>query len=125
MKGFKCIAYITGIFVLAIPFFTPIFMAKGASLAWAAESSLTDKHQKSGINCAGCHKETPPNAKVPMAACFQCHGDYAKLAEKTKKLPQNPHASHLDDLECDKCHHVHKPSVDYCAQCHKFGFKVR
>jgi hypothetical protein len=27
-------------------------------------------------------------------------------------------------LECEACHHLHRPSEDYCFQCHVFGFKV-
>jgi hypothetical protein len=25
---------------------------------------------------------------------------------------------------CESCHRGHKPSVDFCAQCHDFGFTV-
>ena len=125
MRNFKRIAFLTGLFVLAVYFVLPVFTAKDSlSAAAAGQALLGEKHQKSGVQCAGCHKEMPPKANVTMAACFTCHGDYAKLAEKTKKMERNPHSHHLDELECDKCHHVHKASTDYCAQCHKFGYKV-
>ena len=85
---------------------------------------LADRHKGAGIECSGCHKETPPKAEPAMEACLKCHGPYEKLAAKGEKLEHNPHASHLGELECINCHHGHKPSVDYCARCHTFGLKV-
>ena len=124
MKNFKRIVFMMGLFVLAVYLVLPVFTEMNSLSAWAAQPLLAQKHQKSGVQCSGCHKEMPPKSNVTMAACFQCHGDYAKIAERTKILEKNPHSHHLDELECDKCHHVHKASIDYCAQCHKFGFKV-
>jgi hypothetical protein len=92
---------------------------------WAAgEGFLAEKHQKAGIECAGCHKESPPKAAVSSAACGGCHGDAAGLAAKTAKAHPNPHASHQGELPCETCHRAHARSVDYCAQCHDFGLKV-
>jgi fumarate reductase flavoprotein subunit len=95
-------------------------------LACAAEPSfLADKHKNAGLNCESCHKENPPSQLVPMSVCLGCHGgDYAKLAEQTKKMAQNPHASHLGNANCEYCHHAHRPSENYCAKCHSFGFKL-
>jgi fumarate reductase flavoprotein subunit len=95
-----------------------------AAGAWAAgEGPLGKRHEAAGIACAGCHKETPPSAQVPMEACTACHGAYSALAAKTAKKHPNPHESHQGELPCESCHHAHRPSVDYCAQCHDFGFK--
>lgn len=95
-------------------------------LACAAEPPfLADKHKDAGLNCESCHKENPPSQLVPMSVCLGCHGgDYAKLAEQTKKMAQNPHASHLGNANCEYCHHAHRPSENYCAKCHSFGFKL-
>jgi hypothetical protein len=90
----------------------------------AKSGFLADRHKGAGIECSGCHKETPPKEEPAMEACLKCHGPYEKLAAKGEKLEHNPHASHLGELECSNCHHGHKPSVDYCARCHTFGFKV-
>jgi hypothetical protein len=90
----------------------------------AKSGFLADRHKGAGIECSGCHKETPPKEEPAMEACLKCHGPYEKLAAKGEKLEHNPHASHLGELECFNCHHGHKPSVDYCARCHTFGFKV-
>jgi hypothetical protein len=95
--------------------------------AWAQGQGpfLADRHQAKGLNCATCHKENPPKAAVPSEICGQCHGDYAKLAEKTSAVqPHNPHDSHLGEVACDQCHHGHKTSENACGQCHTFGFKV-
>ena len=110
MNRIKGIAFTACLFVLAAYFILPVFTAADSLSAWAAQALLAEKHQKSGIQCTGCHKEMPPKANVTMAVCFQCHGDYAKLAERTKKMEINPHAHHLDELECNKCHHIHKAS---------------
>ena len=80
--------------------------------------------QKTGIECAGCHKESAPKPSVPSTACGGCHGDAAGLAAKTAKANPNCHASHQGELPCETCHRAHARSVDYCAQCHDFGLKV-
>jgi fumarate reductase flavoprotein subunit len=94
-------------------------------LACAAEPPfLADKHKDAGLNCESCHQENPPSKLVPTSVCLGCHGgDYAKLIERTKKMAQNPHASHLGNANCEYCHHAHKPSENYCAKCHYFGSK--
>lgn len=86
---------------------------------------LADRHQAKGLNCAACHRESPPKAAVPSEICLQCHGPADKLAEKTSAVqPHNPHDSHLGEIACDQCHHGHKAPENACAQCHAFGFKV-
>jgi len=97
-----------------------------SSLASAAEPSfLADRHKKGGIDCEACHQENPPGKLVPMKVCLGCHGgDYAKLAEQTKKVGPNPHDSHLGDAACEFCHHAHRPSEYYCANCHMLDSKV-
>jgi hypothetical protein len=87
--------------------------------------SLYPLHATAGLNCASCHKESPPTTPVATATCLSCHGGYADLAKKTDdRGPANPHASHQGELPCDSCHHAHQASVDFCAQCHQWGFKV-
>ncbi len=94
-----------------------VLPARGAEL-------LGQKHARAGVDCVGCHKQTPPEGPAPPDVCVGCHGDLGKVAERTKKLGHNPHVSHQDELACVACHHLHKPSVDFCAQCHRFGFTV-
>lgn len=105
-------------------------LALGALLVsehtWAQQQKFqADKHKDRGLDCAACHKETPPSQAVPSAVCKNCH-DPEKLAMKSaEKLGrQNPHDNHLGDIPCESCHHGHKPSEDACAKCHNFGFKV-
>jgi hypothetical protein len=95
-------------------------------LAMAAESSfLADKHKNAGVDCESCHKENPPSKSVPMQICLDCHGgDYGKLAEQTRKVAPNPHDSHLGKAPCEFCHHAHKLSEYYCANCHILDSKV-
>ena len=95
----------------------------GPTLA-AQSPFLGDKHENMGVDCSGCHKEDPPKEKVPMAVCLGSHEDYPKVAAKTNKLDPNPHDSHLGEIECEKCHHAHKASVNFCATCHLMDMKV-
>ena len=78
-------------------------------LTASAGAYLADRHVAGGMNCAACHRETPPSKPVPMAQCLTCHGSYDKLAD-----------SHLGDAECASCHKGHQPSVLMCTQCHSF-----
>jgi hypothetical protein len=93
---------------------------------WAAERRLLlEKHTSASISCDACHKENPPKVAAPTPICTACHGNYEKLAQLTQKVtPHNPHESHEGEMDCAECHHVHKPSVDYCGKCHQFDFKV-
>ena len=93
---------------------------------WAADRPLlAEKHKAASLGCDACHKENPPKAAAPTSICTACHGNYEKLAQLTQKvMPHNPHESHEGEMDCAECHHVHKPSVDYCGKCHQFDFKV-
>ena len=110
------------ILVICIFLFNPFY--SGLFIAGAAPLFLADKHKITGVACGGCHKENPPKNKVPTVICNECHGDQAKLANRTQKVIPNPHESHLGEVECELCHHAHKPSEDYCGSCHEFSYKV-
>jgi hypothetical protein len=85
---------------------------------------LADRHGAKGIQCNGCHRESPPKTAAPSAVCLQCHGGtYKKTAEWKKAIP-NPHLSHQGDLPCESCHHSHKKSENQCGSCHDFDYKI-
>ena len=94
--------------------------------SYAADAPFgADRHVAKGIQCKSCHGEDMKSPEYPDEnTCLQCHNKDA-VAEKTKDVqPTNPHkAPHNGD--CTLCHMQHEPAVDYCAQCHKFGFKVK
>ena len=90
----------------------------------AGHGFLIDKHVAAGLNCAACHAESPPSKPAEQAACIKCHGTNAQLAAKTVNDQPNPHASHLGEIACTSCHHIHQASVLYCAQCHNFDLKT-
>ncbi len=85
---------------------------------------LEEKHKNVGLACEACHMENPPANPVAMERCLECHGDYSRLAEQTSKKKPNPHDSPEGPIACEKCHHNHKRSENYCARCHNFGFRV-
>jgi hypothetical protein len=82
--------------------------------------------------------------RVSKQACFQCHAhdSYAELIERTKHIgpdpstiaepasdgersevwfaAQNPHKErHYGEMNCRICHKMHRPSLDYCSECHE------
>ena len=125
MKRKSLLIPLSGFFLLTFGLALLNPMANPADFGWAEQRMLLgDKHKEMGIQCEGCHKEMPPQKKVPAAICQECHGDYNTLAGKTEKVEPNPHMSHEGRLPCETCHHSHKPSEDHCADCHNFGFKV-
>jgi fumarate reductase flavoprotein subunit len=110
---------------MAVLWFSAVSSLPPSGPTWAAESVfLADKHKNRGMDCSGCHKERPPKHDVPMAVCLGCHGDYQKVAAKTDKIDPNPHDSHLGEIDCGKCHHAHKVSVNACNECHRLDMKV-
>jgi hypothetical protein len=82
---------------------------------------LIDKHIRAGLNCASCHSAAPPPQAPEMTACIGCHGSYQQIAAKTAADTPNPHASHLGEIPCAACHHLHKASEVFCNECHAFG----
>ncbi len=113
------------IWVIWVAMFACFFYDYSFFASAAQPSFLADRHKNTGIDCEPCHKENPPGKLVPMQVCFGCHGgDYAKLAEQTKKVAPNPHDSHLGNAPCEFCHHAHRPSEYYCANCHMLDSKV-
>lgn len=90
----------------------------------AGHGFLIDKHVAAGLNCAACHSESPPSKQPDAAVCVKCHGTNAQMAAKTASDQPNPHASHLGEIPCTSCHHIHQASVLYCAQCHNFDLKT-
>lgn len=84
---------------------------------------LIDKHARAGVACASCHTVGLNTEPTPQT-CLGCHGgSNAALAAATKALP-NPHESHMGELPCGDCHHVHKASETKCNQCHTFDLKT-
>lgn len=123
MRSFDvfCVAFVPFCFLAVFSFY-----ATGQA---ASPTAGLERHQKAGLTCQSCHKETPPKDAVPDSQCMTCHGDLAKLVQKSSKAVRNPHASpHLNPGEqpkCDDCHHIHKPSVVSCSTCHQdFKFKM-
>lgn len=90
----------------------------------AGHGFLIDKHLAAGLQCASCHKESPPAKAPDMSICENCHGSYDQIAAKTAGDDPNPHQSHQGQVPCESCHHVHQASQSFCDQCHAFGMTV-
>ena len=98
------------------------------SISHADESTADDGplgkiHNAEGVKCVKCHGTAKKTDPVPQETCLSCHGDgdSKKLAASTAKVkPVNPHENrhYGTEADCNLCHHVHVPSVNYCADCH-------
>lgn len=99
---------------------------------WAQENGghkLKGKHAEMGLACKDCHGTDAPTHRAPVAACKGCHDGAIKIPEVTVNVSgrtekASPHASHLGEVPCTQCHHMHKSSELYCNQCHQIDVKV-
>ena len=95
-----------GFLTLAVLVFLAVFVFSLVGVPWAQDKKpLADRHKDRGLECTVCHKEPPP-AKTTAESCMMCHGDAAKMAERTKGKTPNPHA--MPTLDCVLCHSGHK-----------------
>ena len=93
-------------------------MAFASSAALAADKTLAERH--------GGMFPKSQNGYVTKYQCQKCHGDYSKLAEKTKMLDPNPHFSHLGEVNCEDCHKADKAKPELmCNTCHQFTVRPK
>lgn len=98
------------------------FFATGAMAA----NFGADRHAAKGVACASCHGEKNEVTYPSIEQCSKCHNP-AEMEAKTKDMkPANPHVSphYGNQLDCANCHVQHAEPVNFCDQCHTFGFKV-
>ncbi len=81
-------------------------------------------HRLSGIACTDCHGTAKPAKAPDTAKCVSCHPEYKKGPLQANKDLQNPHDSHMGDLDCSVCHHQHAKSENFCSQCHYWKYLV-
>jgi len=110
--------------------------------SWNGSDLLANAHALENVTCLDCHEPTlqqqmdelvvymQGDFTVPLEErqfetqfCFDCHEpnehtSYEEVIQLTEALELNPHDSHLGEMDCDICHKTHRPSEDYCAQCH-------
>ena len=110
--------------------------------SWQASDYGAYAHAVEDVTCLDCHEPTTQQQvdelvvymqgdfEVPLDErqfgtefCFDCHEpnehtSYEEVIQLTAGLELNPHDSHLGEMECATCHKTHRPSEDYCAQCH-------
>jgi cytochrome c nitrite reductase small subunit len=108
---------------------------------------LAYAHAQQGLECLDCHAdqeavkqvheaatagEPVAELKVSMEFCFDCHvgnehTSYEQIRERTtdwvSEVGANPHVAH-STLQCSACHKNHQESVDFCADCHSWGWQV-
>ena len=104
-------------------------LSLGAAAAGAED--LASFHNKLG-GCQTCHGASSvtaadvPDDEIDInGKCMTCHGDYKKLADKSKRF--DPHNSHLSDrspINCTVCHAGHAQPKLICNDCHSFDMKM-
>ena len=85
--------------------------------------TLSHAHQFNGVGCVDCHGEKKPVESPDSQKCIGCHTDYKK-SPRTDMSLANMHDSHMGDLDCMLCHHMHAKSENFCGQCHWWKFRV-
>lgn len=111
--------------------------------SWESPPLLANAHSEYDLACLDCHpfeigqsvreiisfvfhnyEEPLTEQKFSKEWCFQCHehGSYEELKQLVQYQVDTEigdlHNSHLGGIDCRLCHKMHKPSVDYCSQCH-------
>ncbi len=107
----KTIAIIASVIVMAATFV-------------AQKTPAIDKHAGYGVSCKDCHG-TAAKTAPSTDKCLACHGgNYSALVRASpkqydiKKGITNPHASHVGEVRCTRCHKNHAQSELYCNECH-------
>ncbi|MDI6797582.1 MAG: cytochrome c3 family protein, partial [Desulfatibacillaceae bacterium] len=86
---------------------------------------LSHTHLLAGISCGDCHEDPDSPMFVEKETCMACHARQDILQATKETKPVNPHDSHYGpDLGCDLCHLVHRPSENFCNQCHEYDFVI-
>lgn len=96
------------------------------SMSLKGKIPLSHMHQLNGVSCKECHEDPAAAKPVGTDVCQTCHGDTRALIEAASELEINPHFSpHEGKIpDCNRCHHMHKSSENYCSHCHGMDYKV-
>ncbi len=91
----------------------------------AMVSQYPVKPQHKSLSCTTCHGANSLNRYylTDSETCLKCHSSREIVAERTKALDANninPHRSFHSGTatECYECHRQHRPSRNYCGNCH-------
>ena len=99
--------------------------ALAAALSFALPASaVTINGPHAALPCTTCHTGTQMKAPA-KDKCFECHGSYEQIAERTAKLTPKPHSSHRGEANCTACHSMHAKSRFECNDCHNFSIKMK
>ena len=111
--------------ILKVVLFAFLLTGICPAVALQAQPVLLEQvHKSKSITCDKCHGTNAKPEPVAMETCLTCHGSYQKLADLSKGKSPNPHDSHVGEIRCTLCHHIHKDSTLYCNTCHSFEKKV-
>ena len=114
-----------------------------------SETMLALEHAEEDVTCLDCHEPTVEQQMQELVSyvkadfstplktrnfgqdtCFDCHlpneqTSYDEIVARTEDYVVdgervNPHATHLGEEECYRCHRVHRTSlgITYCYSCH-------
>lgn len=97
-----------------------------APSAPAKADALARVHAAAGVGCAQCHGKAAKTAPVEMDRCTSCHPTKELAAQTAGVKPRNPHENrhYGTETDCNRCHHQHRASENFCGSCHPFAFAV-
>lgn len=107
--------------------FTTALLATTIALGLAGSvhaASVTINGPHASLPCSTCHQGDQMTAPA-KETCLTCHESYAKVAERTKSMTSNPHASHRGEPNCTNCHSLHGKSRFECNDCHTFNIQMK
>ncbi len=106
---------------------------------WTSSDLLAHRHAEEDVRCLDCHPfdpvesgrealmyvmgtyEEPLTERLfPSDLCLNCH-TVQEINGRFASQERNPHQGHegeTAEVPCGVCHNVHRPSLDYCAECH-------
>jgi Cytochrome c3 len=79
------------------------------AIDWQVSKHEPRQAQEHGHRLLRLSQRKPAEAKCSDGGLSGLPWDYKRLAAKTERLNSNPHDSHLGEIDCEKCHHSHKP----------------
>lgn len=94
---------------------------ESAAMSLRNKIPLSHMHQLEGVSCDKCHEDPASAEAADSAVCKVCHDDMKALYNATSEVGLNPHFSPHEGKtpDCNRCHHQHKKSENFCTGCHR------
>lgn len=106
-----------------IPVAFLILLAVAAFSFAGPEQTIKKHHSENGLSCSDCHTSDPPQP-VATEQCLNCHERQEAKVDYSGEPDKHDSPHYGPELDCGNCHHEHRVSENFCAECHEFDFVV-